>query len=152
MAGPRRIAREYPDTPLVGVGAIIIDADRVVLIRRGVPPSMGEWSIPGGLVRVGEGLLDAVAREALEETGLVVNPGPLVELVERVFPDEHSRVKYHYVVADYLCSIAEGTLQAGSDADDAKWAGFDELDTMGPAEITERVIRKAFQIKANESH
>jgi len=95
-------SREYPRFPLVGVGALIVDDRRIVLIRRAKPPSVGEWSIPGGLVHVGETLVEAVKREAFEETGLEVEPLGLVELLERIFPDDRGRVRHHYVLADYL--------------------------------------------------
>ncbi len=105
----RDIPREYPASPLVGVGALITDQSRIVLIRRGMPPAAGEWSIPGGLVRLGETLRDAVVREAREETALCVEPWALVELVERIFTDEQGRISYHYVLADYACRVVGGT-------------------------------------------
>jgi 8-oxo-dGTP diphosphatase len=137
------IPREYPPVPLIGVGAVIIQNGQVLLVRRAKPPSQGEWSIPGGLVHIGETLILAVAREALEETGYVVEPVTLVELLERIFPDEHGKIKYHYVLADYYCKITDGSLEAGSDAAEARWVNIDEMPGLGVAEITMRVIRKA---------
>ncbi|HMK22369.1 MAG TPA: NUDIX domain-containing protein, partial [Terriglobales bacterium] len=90
--------REYPETPLVGVGAIIIDDDRVALVKRGHPPLQGRWSIPGGVLEVGETLRKAAIREALEETGLTVEPGELLGVFERFLPDEQGRMQYHYVL------------------------------------------------------
>ena len=114
-------SREYQDRPLIGVGALIVDGSSIVLVRRGSQPARGEWSIPGGLVEVGETLKEAVARETREETGLEVEPGDLVELLERVFRDEQGRVRWHYVLADYLCRVRGGTLVAGSDVLEAVW-------------------------------
>jgi 8-oxo-dGTP diphosphatase len=141
------IEREYPAVPLVGVGALILSGDLVLLVRRGKPPSMGQWSIPGGLVRVGERLQEAVAREAKEETGLEVAVGPLVELLERIFPDHLGRIRYHYVVADFLCIGQSGSPIAGSDALDVRWADRYQLEEQGLPEITRKVIIKAFAMR-----
>jgi 8-oxo-dGTP diphosphatase len=138
-------SREYPSRPLVGVGALIVEANRIVLVRRGSPPSKGEWSIPGGLIRVGETLRDAVVRESFEETGLSVEPGELVELVERIVPDDQGRFRYHYVIADFLCRVSGGGLRAGSDAPDAKWVPREQLEAMGLADITLKVVWAAFE-------
>jgi 8-oxo-dGTP diphosphatase len=137
------IPRAYPTTPLMGVGAIITDGSRVILVKRGKEPSLGEWSIPGGLVRVGETLHAAVAREALEETGLTVVPEDLVELLERILHDDRGRVQYHYVLADYRCKVIDGRPIAGSDAVDAQWFERDRLTQLGLAPVTLRVILKA---------
>jgi 8-oxo-dGTP diphosphatase len=137
------IRREYPAAPLVGVGALIIDGGRIVLIRRGRPPAEGEWSIPGGLVRLGETIDEAVAREAREETGLEVRPEILVELLERIFPDEQGRVRYHYVLADYACRVIGGALLAGSDAMEARWVSREDLESFDLAPITMRVVLRA---------
>lgn len=137
------ISREYPPVPLVGVGALVVGDGRVLLIRRGTEPSKGQWSIPGGLVEVGESLRDAVIREALEETGLLVQPEVLVELLERIFHDDHGRIRYHYVVADYRCRVVGGRLTAGSDALEAAWFGRNELDSLELAPVTMSVILKA---------
>jgi 8-oxo-dGTP diphosphatase len=127
---------------LIGVGALIVEGTRIVLVRRGTPPSLGEWSIPGGLVHVGETLVESVIREAQEETGLEVEPLDLVELVERIFPDESGRIRHHYVLADYLCRRTKGKLRAGSDALEALWVEQDDLQLYNPAPITLRVILK----------
>jgi 8-oxo-dGTP diphosphatase len=140
------IAREYPAMPLVGVGAVISDGDRVILVRRGSPPGVGEWSIPGGMVHVGETLMQAVIREAHEETGLHVEPQSLVELLERIFPDGDGRIRYHYVLADYWCTVTGGTLAAGSDAIDAQWVSRDDLTGYKPAAVTQSVILKALDL------
>jgi 8-oxo-dGTP diphosphatase len=144
------ISREYPNFPLAGVGAVITQDNQVILVRRGKEPSKGDWSIPGGLVNVGETLRDAAIREAFEETGLEVEPTDLVELVERIFRDDSGRVQYHYILADFLCRVRKGNLLAGSDALDAKWFRPDELPDLNLAEITLRVILKGLGLNADE--
>ncbi|HTY23586.1 MAG TPA: NUDIX hydrolase [Desulfomonilaceae bacterium] len=136
------MSREYPRFPLVGVGALITRDDRVVLVRRGTQPAKGEWSIPGGLVNVGETLKDAVVREALEETGLEVEPVELLELVERIFHDDDGRVQYHYVIADFVCKVRGGNIAAGSDALEAVWIHRDQLRQLNLAAVTLEVILK----------
>ena len=111
--------RQYPDRPIVGVGAVILDAGRVVLIKRRYEPLKGEWSLPGGGVEVGETLEAAVAREMEEETGLRVEVGPVIEVFDRIVRDDEQRVRYHYVLVDYLCWPIDGELRAGGDVDDA---------------------------------
>jgi ADP-ribose pyrophosphatase YjhB (NUDIX family) len=138
--------REYPRAPLVGVGALIIDGDRVLLAQRGSEPGKGSWSIPGGLVEIGEPLVEAVKREAWEETGLVVQPLELVELLERIFHDESGRVKYHYVLADYLCSVVSGQLKAGSDARAVVWVKRNDLHKHNLPELTINTIIRAFEM------
>ncbi|MFH1115407.1 MAG: NUDIX hydrolase [Pseudomonadota bacterium] len=124
----------------MGVGALIVDNDRIVLVRRRNEPAQGEWSIPGGLVKLGETLERAVVREAREETGLDVEPKILVKLLERIFPDDRGRVRYHYILADYLCSVVGGSLIAGSDATDAVWAGRSELNWYALPDANMQVI------------
>src|ERR1700751_4916175 len=141
--------REYPETPLVGVGAIIIEERRVVLVKRGHPPLEGKWSIPGGVLEVGETLRKAVVREALEETGLAVEPGELLGVFERVLPDKQGRMKYHYVLIDFLCRPVAGELVAGDDADEVRWFRRDQLAPLQLARETEEVILKGFE-KAEE--
>jgi len=137
------VTREYPSAPLVGVGGLVIDGTRVLLVKRKNPPAQGEWSIPGGLVHLGETLKEAVAREVLEETGLTVNVDHLVELLERIFHDSSEGVKYHYVIADYYCRVVGGNLKSGSDALEAAWAERNDLAAFGLADITLRVVEKA---------
>ena len=141
--------REYPQFPLVGIGALIIDGNSIVLIRRANPPAAGEWSIPGGLVRLGETLVEAVEREAIEETGLEVEPILMLELLERIFPDDRGRIRYHYVLADYVCKITGGALRAGTDALEARWVDRGDLDALALASITDRVVRKAFALQGH---
>jgi 8-oxo-dGTP diphosphatase len=123
--------REFPEVPLVGVGAVIVHQGRVLLVQRGREPLKGHWSLPGGLVEVGEGLEAAVIREVKEETGLLVEPIELIELLDRIHRDGE-RVRYHYVIADYLCRVIGGGLKAASDADAVRWverAGWNRPDS-----------------------
>jgi ADP-ribose pyrophosphatase YjhB (NUDIX family) len=137
--------REYPDSPLVGVGAIIIEAGRVALVKRGHTPLEGEWSIPGGVLEVGETLRKAAVREALEETGLAVETGDLLGVFERVIRDEQGKMRYHYVLIDFLCRRVAGELVAGDDADDVRWFRRGELSQLELAPETEEVILKGFE-------
>lgn len=143
--------RSYPTRPLVGVGAVIRKGQRVVVVRRKAPPLKGRWSIPGGLVDVGETLRHAVVREAREETGLTVKVGKLVEVFERMLHDNRGRTKYHFVLLDYLCRPVKGRLRAGSDAAEARWVTRRELERLPMVESAKRVLRLAlnsqFKIK-----
>ena len=128
--------RRYPTRPLVGVGAVIVDAEgRVVLVKRRHEPLAGQWSLPGGTLDVGETLEAGVAREVMEETGLVVDVGAAVEVFDRILLDETGRVHYHFVLIDYLCAPRGGVLEAGSDVTDVAWA--DPAD-LGPYRLTEK--------------
>jgi ADP-ribose pyrophosphatase YjhB (NUDIX family) len=128
--------REFPQTPLVGVGAVVVDLGRVLLIKRGTEPSKGIWSIPGGLIEVGESLHEAVIREVEEETGLLVEPLELIELIDRIHR-EGDRVRYHYVIADYVCRVVGGNLLAASDADAARWIERRQWIESNNAEISD---------------
>src|SRR4051812_9053376 len=137
-----RDRREYPERPIVGVGAVVVDAGKVLLVRRRYEPLKGRWSLPGGAVEVGEPLERAVAREILEETGLVIDVGPVVEVLDRITHDEQQRVQYHYVLIDYLCHPVGGTLAPGSDVDAAVWAHPAELGQYNLTAKTAAVIRQ----------
>jgi 8-oxo-dGTP diphosphatase len=139
-------SREYPERPIVGVGAVILDRGRVLLIKRGSPPLQGEWSLPGGVVEVGETLRAAVEREALEETGLVVKAGAVLEVLDRIIRNSAGRVQYHYVLIDFLCSVTGGELLAAGDAADARWASEDELEKFKLERMALDVILKAFRL------
>jgi ADP-ribose pyrophosphatase YjhB (NUDIX family) len=139
--------REYPEAPLVGVGAVVVDEGRVLLVRRGSEPLKGHWSLPGGMLELGEPLTAGVIREVEEETGLVVEAVELIELLDRIHRDG-DRVRYHYVIADYLCRVVGGELKAASDADAVRWVARGEW--IGSSElqldpVAVRVIEAAWQ-------
>jgi 8-oxo-dGTP diphosphatase len=120
--------RVYPDQPVVGIGAVIIKEGKIALIKRGNEPSKGKWSIPGGLVELGEKLEAAVIRETKEETCLEVENPRLIDVVENVDLDEHCKIKYHYVIVDYLVQVKSGTIRAASDAAELRWVPLDEVE------------------------
>ncbi|MFZ1006722.1 MAG: NUDIX hydrolase [Candidatus Sulfotelmatobacter sp.] len=136
--------REFPEVPLIGVGAIIIEGDHVVLVKRAHPPLQAEWSIPGGVLEVGELVREAAVREAREETGLTVEAGELLGVYDRVLRNPEKRVQYHYVLIDFLCRRVAGDLAAASDAAEVRWFTQEELTAMKLAEDTMDVIRKGF--------
>jgi len=139
--------REFPASPLVGVGAVVVQEGRVLLVRRGTELLRGHWSLPGGLVDVGETLTEAVAREVREETGLIVEPIELIELLDRIHR-EGGRVRYHYVIADYLCRVAGGELLAASDADAVRWverAEWNSHSALALEPIAVRIIETGWQ-------
>jgi 8-oxo-dGTP diphosphatase len=136
--------REYPEQPLVGVGAIIIENSRVVLVKRAHPPLQAQWSIPGGVLEVGELVREAALREAREETGLTVEPGELLGVYDRVLRDPGGRVQYHYVLVDFLCRRVSGELQAADDAAAVRWFSREELPALNLAEDTLEVVHKGF--------
>lgn len=137
--------REFPEAPLVGVGAIIIEGDRVVLVKRAHPPIQGQWSIPGGVLEVGELVREAAVREAREETGLIVEPGNLLGVFDRVLRHADGRVQYHYVLIDFLCRVVGGDLRAASDAAEVRWFRQEDLPVLNLATDTLEVIGKAFK-------
>jgi ADP-ribose pyrophosphatase YjhB (NUDIX family) len=141
------IEREFPRVPLVGVGAVVVREGRVLLVRRGTEPLKGHWTLPGGLLEVGEALVAGVIREVREETGLDVEPIELIELLDRIHR-ESDRVRYHYVIADYLCRVTGGELRAASDADAVRWVERCEWSSHSALvldPVTVRVLEKGWQ-------
>ena len=139
--------REYPDHPIVGVGAIIVKGEEVLLARRGREPGYGEWSIPGGAVKLGETLEEAVVREVCEEVNLAIRVGEVVEVLERIFRDPEGRVQYHYVLVDFLCEYLSGEVKPSSDALEARWLPVSEISRQRLPGKTKRVIQKAFEMR-----
>jgi 8-oxo-dGTP diphosphatase len=138
--------REYPERPIVGVGAVIVDEEsqRVILARRAAPPLQGQWSLPGGVVELGETLRAAAEREALEETGLVVKAGEVLEVLDRIIPGPDGRTQFHYVLVDFVCRVRGGELRAGGDAAEVIWARNDELAKYELEKPAMDVIAKGF--------
>jgi 8-oxo-dGTP diphosphatase len=143
--GARR-SREYPERPIVGVGAVIVQDGKVVLIRRRYEPLAGQWSLPGGTLELGETLEAGTAREMLEETGLVVDVGPVIEVFDRIMFDDTRRVRYHFVLVDYLCWPISGDLRAGSDVDDAAFVGSEELPRYAITKKATAVIERGLEL------
>ena len=144
----------------MGVGGVVIDRGRALLIRRGGKPAQGEWSIPGGLLDLGETLEQGVVRELAEETGLEVRVVELIEALERIFPappgpsgepGDPKRPQYHFVILDYFCELQGGMLRAGSDALEFAWAGEDELGKFNVTAAVSRVVRRAFAMARERS-
>jgi 8-oxo-dGTP diphosphatase len=143
--------REFPLSPLVGVGAVIVDdLGRVLLVQRGTEPRKGHWSIPGGLIELGESLLEGVQREITEETGLHIQPRAIVEVVDRIYCEHPGApVRYHYVIIDYWCSVLSGEATPASDAADLLWASPADWRDANPyalEAITIAVIEKGWQM------
>lgn len=121
--------RIYPDQPIVGIGIVIVHECKIALIKRGNEPSKGKWTIPGGLVELGESVEAAVIREAKEETCLDVEGPQLIDVVGNVDHDEKGKVKYHYIIIDYLVNVTRGNIQAASDAKELRWVPFNEVES-----------------------
>ena len=151
MAGKRR----YPKYPLLGVGGLVFrtsDAGReILLVERGRNPLKGYWSLPGGLVETGETLEEALLREVREETGLRVLPVRMFEIFERIMRDASGRTEYHYVLADYLCTVVGGRLRAGDDSSRVAWCTRARLGEYKLTEGTREVIERAFRARGGRT-
>jgi ADP-ribose pyrophosphatase YjhB (NUDIX family) len=134
--------RLYPEQPIIGVGAVIVDAGRALLVRRATEPLKGEWSVPGGMLELGEKLRDGVRREALEETGLDVEPGELLDVLDSIFTDDQGRAQYHYVLIDYMCRTVSGVAKAGTDVSEVRWVAEEDLPSMNLRASVAQVVRK----------
>ncbi|MCX5893490.1 MAG: NUDIX hydrolase [Deltaproteobacteria bacterium] len=139
------IRRHYPEQPLVGVGAVIFKGEEVLLVRRGQEPARGAWSLPGGLVELGETLTAAIHREIAEETGLTVRLLGVSAVLERIFPDDEGKSAYHYVLIDYLAEYLEGELQPGSDITAARFVTLPDLPGFELPQFTLDVIHRAWK-------
>jgi len=122
------MAREYPTHPAVGVGAVVVRGGKALIIKRAHEPRQGEWSLPGGMLELGESLADAARREIKEETGLDVELGPIIETFDRVHRDAEGRIRYHFVIVDFVCWSQDGDAVPGSDAEDVAWVTADQID------------------------
>ena len=154
--------REFPAAPIAGVGAVVLDdARRVLLVRRGHEPLKGEWSLPGGALELGERLEDGIQREVLEETGLVVEPVEIVAVFDHISHEEADgggvepgRVRFHYVLVDYRCRVVGGTLVSATDVTEARWMSWQELTGHGGFVVrpfTLSVIRRALEQAAGRT-
>jgi ADP-ribose pyrophosphatase YjhB (NUDIX family) len=134
--------REYPERPLVGVGVILVKDRQILLVKRGHEPNKGMWSIPGGLIKLGETAEEAAIREVREETGLEVSIGAVAGIFNVIIKDSDSKIKYHYVIIDYFGEVVGGMLRPGTDVTDARWFWLDEI---GGVE-TSPTVRKALEL------
>jgi 8-oxo-dGTP diphosphatase len=141
-------SRSYPARPIVGVGAVVLVEGQVVLIKRRYEPLAGQWSLPGGTLEVGETLEAGAAREILEETGLIVEVGPVIEVFDRILFDPDKKVRYHFVLIDYLCRPIGGTLQHGSDVDAVALVSPADLERYGLTQKATAIIRRGLEMAA----
>ncbi len=142
------MAREYPQAPVAAVGGVVIHDGAVLLVRRAYPPRQGEWSLPGGQLELGESLAEGVRREVREETGLDVEVGAVVDVFDRVHRDEAGRIRYHFVIVDFLCQPRGGTLAAGDDAAAARWVPRAEVAALGVNAYAVEVIERGFRLQS----
>jgi 8-oxo-dGTP diphosphatase len=142
--------RDYPDRPIVGIGAVIIHDGRALIVERAGEPRKGEWTVPGGVLEIGETLRGGIEREVLEETSLVVKAGPVVDVYENIWPDATGKIQFHYVLVDFLCELVSGELHAATDVSDARWITLNELRSWKLIGKTADAIRKGFQMKECE--
>ncbi len=141
--------RDYPDRPIIGVGAVIVSGDRALLVRRATEPLKGEWSVPGGMLELGEKLRDGAAREAFEETGLKVEVGDVLDVFDSIFIDDEGRTQYHYVLIDYLCRPQPGEAVPGSDVSEVLWVAESHLAAMNLRASIAQVVRKGLAAARN---
>jgi 8-oxo-dGTP diphosphatase len=142
--------RDYPEQPIIGVGAVIVDGSRVLLVRRASEPLKGEWSVPGGMLELGEKLRDGVCRETLEETGLQVEAGEVLDVFDSIFTDEDGRTQYHYVLIDFLCRPISGVATAASDVSAVRWVTEADFAAMNLRPSIEQVLRKGLLLANSE--
>jgi len=145
------VSREYPDYPRVGVGAVILHEDKVLLVRRGQSPSFGKWSLPGGLVELGESTREAIAREIVEECGIGIRVVDVAGVIDRVVHDAAGRVRYHYVLVDYLAYPESLDVVAGSDAGDAQWFDIERVAELDTTQGLLDMIRRGEALRRTEA-
>ena len=143
--------RDYPEHPIIGVGAVTVQRGHVLLVRRDTEPLRGEWSVPGGMLELGEQLRDGVRREVREETGVDVEPGAVLDVFDSIFTDTLGRTQYHYVLIDYLCRPLAGEARAGSDVSDVRWVPAEALAAMALRPAIEQVVRKGLAMALKTS-
>ncbi len=141
------MSRQYPSLPIPAVAAVILKGDKVLLAKRAGEPSKGQWSLPGGIIEVGETHVAALKREIREETGLQIEVGELVKVIDRIVLDSKGRVKYHYVILDYWAEYKGGIARAASDALSIMWVDIGSLGSCGLSPESRDVIRKAYAMK-----
>ena len=144
----KTLKRDYPDRPIVGVGAVVVKDGRALVVRRATEPLRGEWSVPGGMLELGEKLREGIAREVKEETGLEVEVGEVLDVFDSIFPDSEGRMQYHYVLIDFLCRPVAGEVCASSDVSDARWVTAEEAEALQMKAATVGLIRKALGLTA----
>ena len=142
-------SRDYPKSPICGVGIVVFYHQTVLLIRRGKPPRQGHWSIPGGKQKLGETLQEAAHREVREETGIISGPLTLVDVVDSIIKDTEQKIQYHYSLIDWMGEYKSGTLKAADDAEEAKWIEISFLPTFGLWDKTLEIIHKANEMRQN---
>jgi len=136
--------REYPDFPLIGVGAVVFnDENQILLVKRGNDPSKGLWAFPGGLIEVGEKAISAVKREVLEECNIEIGVDEIADVFDIIIEDRNGLIKYHYIILDYFATYIKGELQAGDDVSDAQWFFYEDLSNLDIPEMTRKLIDKA---------
>ncbi|HYS17861.1 MAG TPA: NUDIX hydrolase [Candidatus Binatia bacterium] len=145
------MTREYPDCPRVGVGAVILHEDKVLLVRRGKSPSFGKWSLPGGLVELGETTREAIAREIVEECAIKIRIVDVAGVIDRIVKDDAGRVRYHYVLVDYLAYPDSMDVQAGSDAAEAQWFALDRVAELDTTQGLLDMIRRAEALRGEKT-
>ena len=149
MSDTREDKRQYPERPIVGVGAVIVKDGKVLVVKRKYEPLAGRWSLPGGTLELGETLEEGVAREMREETGLEVEVGPVIEVFDRIMTDDARRVRYHFVLVDYLCWPVSGELQAGSDVAEAVLVDPAALEPFDLTPKAQSVIERALELNGH---
>lgn len=142
------MSREYPEHPIVGVAAVVLWDGQVLLVQRGREPAKGLWGLPGGMLELGETVAEGVRREVWEECGVEIEVGPLVGVFEPMQRDDAGRLRYHYVVLDYLARYVGGELQAADDADDARWVSPAELERLPMLVETREMIKRVLESAA----